>query len=244
MPKETPQPTHRSTRLAAVPEGPPPQVVQRRPTKKITRGKGGKEKQSLAQKMGPEGEQMDVDETTLESSPGETDSAKVGQPISASIHPNLQSAWRVNRNLPMCFLFDSISPARRFKRGMLFSDEADFPIYSHSEAGDVTETDAIPALMQYLHDDKYKYVYAAPTHHMRLTPSQTEVQLWMQDECRQIYGLDSRRAADHQAWPVAEAKGEGRGNDCGHGVSYSRSIRPSRSPAHPRSDTWRGARLP
>ena len=151
MPKDTAQLIRRSSRLAAIPEGPPSQAVWKRPTKRPAREQSAKDKQSRAQD-----EQMDVDRTPSEPSPDEVDSARVGQPTSTSIHQNLQSAWRVNRRLPMCFIFDSISPARRFKRGMLHSEEADFPIYSDSEAGNVTETDATPALMPYLHDVKYR----------------------------------------------------------------------------------------
>ena len=61
--------------------------------------------------------------------PGETDSAKISQPIYRLVHGSLKEAWTVNNTLPMCFIFDAISPARRFKRGMRYtdSDKVDFP---------------------------------------------------------------------------------------------------------------------
>ena len=86
--------------------------------------------------------------------PGETDSAKVSQPIHGLVHGSLKMAWAVNKSLPMCFIFDAISPARRFKRGMLYtnSDEVRFPKYNASESGYVMETDCnSPGYMPYLH---------------------------------------------------------------------------------------------
>ena len=86
--------------------------------------------------------------------PGETDSAKISQPIYRLVHGSLKEAWMVNNSLPMCFTFDAISPARRFKRGMEYtdSDKVDFPEYDASESGNVTETDGPdPGYMPYLH---------------------------------------------------------------------------------------------
>ena len=70
---------------------------------------------------------------------GLTDPAKVKRPVTSLISPILATSWRVYQKHDMCFIFDSTSPARRFKRGMIFNEEAEFPEDTHD--GDVTETD-------------------------------------------------------------------------------------------------------
>jgi hypothetical protein len=65
----------------------------------------------------------------------EVDPTRVDQPVSAAVHPNLQKAWAINKTLPMCFIFDHVSPARRFKRGMLFSDDIEYPAYNQNTGG-------------------------------------------------------------------------------------------------------------
>lgn len=98
--------------------------------------------------------------------PDETDPARITQPISAHVHDALKNAWRINRALPMCFIFDSVSPARQFKRGMLFSD-VDFthqypryPKKDSSDVDDITETDGDPPWMPYW-PRAYTYVPSA-----------------------------------------------------------------------------------
>ena len=93
--------------------------------------------------------------------PGQTDSAKIGQPIHRLVHKSLRAAWTINSSLPMCFIFDAVSPARRFKRGMPYSDSdaAVFPEYNASESGNVTETDGPePGFMPYVYK-QYRYDY-------------------------------------------------------------------------------------
>ena len=87
--------------------------------------------------------------------PATVNQAKVDGPILALVHRNLRNAWSVNGMLPMCFTFDYISPARRFKRGMLYSDsdKVKLPILTEDELGNVTETDGPPpGLMPYAHN--------------------------------------------------------------------------------------------
>jgi len=50
----------------------------------------------------------------------------------------------------MCFIFDTISPARQFKRGMPFDEDGEFPEYAEEESGNVTETDDNLGLMPYM----------------------------------------------------------------------------------------------
>jgi hypothetical protein len=44
----------------------------------------------------------------------------------------------------MWFIFDAVSPARRFKRGVMYSDDAEFVDYNPRSPGDFTETDCEP----------------------------------------------------------------------------------------------------
>ena len=92
------------------------------------------------------------EEATSEEDPSEeTDPARVRQPDSTVVHKNLRTAWAINSALLMCFIFDAISPARRFKRGMAHNDNVPYPEYNDEESGNVTETDGIPhMLMQYM----------------------------------------------------------------------------------------------
>ena len=80
-----------------------------------------------------------VEEGIDEDDGGITDPTKIKRPIISLISPALAAAWRVNQKHPMCFLFNPVSPARRFKRGMVYNEEADFPKDTHD--GDITETD-------------------------------------------------------------------------------------------------------
>jgi len=68
-----------------------------------------------------------------------TDPAKVRRPVISLIAPALADAWRINRKHDMCFILDAVSPARRFKRGMIYDDEATFP--DDTRDGYITETD-------------------------------------------------------------------------------------------------------
>ena len=54
------------------------------------------------------------------------------------VHPALEAAWAINRNLEMCFIFDAVSPARLFKHGMVYDEEAHFPEFAK---GNWTEID-------------------------------------------------------------------------------------------------------
>ena len=170
MPKTIEQPTRKSTRLRSAPHthtpksGTPPAGSGReRPTKKAAPRKPDSEEdaegstddeQSSAQDSESTGNPMDVDD----SSPSETDPVKINQPLSTVVHQSLTSAWQITRDLPMCFVFDSVSPARKFKRDMLFDEEADFPQFDDGQSGDVTETDVPPGLMPYA-PDEYRLVH-------------------------------------------------------------------------------------
>ena len=76
--------------------------------------------------------------------PEETAQANIVQPISRLVYPTLLNAWTINSLVNMCFVFDAISPARQFKRGILFDEDGTFPDYNNDDPGEVTETDVDP----------------------------------------------------------------------------------------------------
>lgn len=65
--------------------------------------------------------------------------ARIKRPIIRLVDQTLATAWKVNPKQKMCFIFDAVSPARRFKRGMAFKETIDFP--EDTCDGDITETD-------------------------------------------------------------------------------------------------------
>jgi hypothetical protein len=87
---------------------------------------------------------------TSDPAPGEIAPANIVQPISGLVHPALLNAWTINKSVNMCFIFDAVSPARQFKRGVLFDEDGTFPNYNDEDLGDVTETDVdLPGLMPF-----------------------------------------------------------------------------------------------
>ena len=87
---------------------------------------------------------VDQEDRAVEGSVDENDGSivdpvKVKQPIANLVSSALATAWQVNRNHRMCFIFDAVSPACRFKRGMLYNEVSDFP--KDTLDGDITETD-------------------------------------------------------------------------------------------------------
>lgn len=81
--------------------------------------------------------------------PNETNPANIEQPIMELIHPALLNTWIINKSVNICFIFDTVSPARQFQRGVVYKEDADFPEYNDGALGDVTETDENPPLMPY-----------------------------------------------------------------------------------------------
>ena len=89
---------------------------------------------------GEDGDREDeVESSAVDDSGSATNSKQIKQPVLSLVHPALTTAWQVNRKNKMCFIFDQHSPARRFKRGMVYDEAADFP---HDTCdGNITETD-------------------------------------------------------------------------------------------------------
>lgn len=74
--------------------------------------------------------------------PEETTSRKIKQPISTLVHPTLKSSWVINPHMDMSLIFDTVSPARQFKRGTVDDGSQDFPVLDTGDLDDITETDA------------------------------------------------------------------------------------------------------
>ena len=80
-----------------------------------------------------------MDESVDDGDGSLTDPARVKQPFIKILSPALATAWKVNRKHSMCLILDAVSPARRFRRGMVFNEEVDFPMDTLD--GNITETD-------------------------------------------------------------------------------------------------------
>lgn len=69
----------------------------------------------------------------------------------------MEHAWEVNNLNQMCFIFDYISPCRRFKRGLLYNHALEEPFAEYEqnrwEDPNVTETDEAPGLQPYYPED-------------------------------------------------------------------------------------------
>ena len=50
--------------------------------------------------------------------------------------------WKVNRKLQMCYIFDSVSPARQWKRNSVYTEDDPWAMYGRGPPWpDVTESD-------------------------------------------------------------------------------------------------------
>lgn len=78
-----------------------------------------------------------------------TDPGDVTKPVMALVHKNLKKAWRVDQKNQMCWIFDSVSPARQWKRGCLKTAEEEFVEYGPSPWPELTETDDDNILQAY-----------------------------------------------------------------------------------------------
>lgn len=73
--------------------------------------------------------------------PQTTDPSEVREPVKKEVHRNLRTAWKVDTGHQMCYIFDSISPARQFKRGTPFDRNKEFPGFGPYPWDDLTDTD-------------------------------------------------------------------------------------------------------
>jgi hypothetical protein len=72
-----------------------------------------------------------------------TDPAEVKQPAVSLMHKSLENVYLVSTQLPMCFIFDYISPARLFKRGTRFTSDSQFIKWTNKQLEEATETDEL-----------------------------------------------------------------------------------------------------
>lgn len=83
-----------------------------------------------------------------------TNPSNVRGPVEDLVHASLEEAYRVRRVKfrSMPFIFDTYSPARLFKRGVVYNEDEDFPLHNGDpeEDSEATETDTQPpGLMPY-----------------------------------------------------------------------------------------------
>jgi hypothetical protein len=72
-----------------------------------------------------------------------TDPKKAHRPVMESVHSSLTGGYRVNKKLPMCFIFDHISPARLFKRNTVYNRNRSFVQWTREELAEATKTDEV-----------------------------------------------------------------------------------------------------
>ena len=161
IPKKSAHPSRRSKRLHKSAEGAPtlePTGSQKKPCKHAEQSNNEVDQGSPS----PEGVEADGEGSPP---PQEPHQLAITRPSLKLIHLNLRSAWKINSNLGICFIFDAVSPARRFKRGMPYDDDADFLDYDDEESGNVTETDGDPPGFMPYNVEEYEYVLI--THHQQ-----------------------------------------------------------------------------
>lgn len=88
--------------------------------------------------------------------PDETVPSNITQPISCLVHKSLTAAWKVNPANSLCFIFDVVSPARQFKRGLLYDENKQFPDLLSASPGDITERDGSDGDLMPYEPDPYK----------------------------------------------------------------------------------------
>ena len=72
-----------------------------------------------------------------------TEERAVVGPVMSLVHSGLGRAFRVNKRLPMCFIFDRVSPARLFKRRTPYNAPGPFAQWTAEELAEATDTDEL-----------------------------------------------------------------------------------------------------
>ena len=70
-----------------------------------------------------------------------TDVTEVTGPVDSMVNQSMVGGWKVNKDLPMWLIFDTVNPVRQFKRGMPYDDDVDFPAYGPPPWDDLTESE-------------------------------------------------------------------------------------------------------
>ena len=218
----------RSERLATAASKPTDEAIQPTGTQRSTQTRSSRARSTKSSGvttqrsrlrvgvMRPHVKPRDTDDADQEDEAGEgspddvTDPAKVKQPILHLIDPALVAAWDINTDHEMCFIFDAISPARRFKRGMVFNEDADFP--QDTCDGDITETDGPDPGWMPVNPRVVGCVCKHSTHHTdKLIPCgmQDEIQFQMQNHTPHtlgVHGLEQDPHLDNRIWTCQEGQ--------------------------------------
>ena len=95
----------------------------------------------MARTPSPGTQQLDSDDDEL-ASDDQTDPREVIEPVTKLIHISFAEVkWRLYTYHQMCWIFDSVSPARQWKRGTVYTDEDPWAEYGDSPWSELTETD-------------------------------------------------------------------------------------------------------
>ena len=89
---------------------------------------------------------------------GTTNHRIVTHAVESLVHPALRGAWAINNHLPMAYIFDAVCPARRWKKGMPYDDEADYPDYDSDHPKELTYTNGPPPGLMPFNVKSYKQV--------------------------------------------------------------------------------------
>ncbi|KAF9641961.1 hypothetical protein BDM02DRAFT_3194173 [Thelephora ganbajun] len=112
---------------------------------------------------------------------GTVDPNAVTGPVGRHVHENLSDGWKINKELPMWFIFDAFSPARQFKRGTPYTDDGEFADYGPESLGDLTETDGEPPGWM-----PYKPATFKRKYHVNCSISLSKFMNWKRGEIRPV----------------------------------------------------------
>ena len=73
--------------------------------------------------------------------PKETNSRKVTGPVLELVDPKLLKGYKVNNDLEMCYIFDFVPPARQWKAGTKYTEDAPDVEYGPSPWPDLREVE-------------------------------------------------------------------------------------------------------
>jgi hypothetical protein len=69
------------------------------------------------------------------------DPSTVTGPVQKHVHPKMKQAWRVHPKHEMCYIFDFVTPSRKWKRGSKYTESGDFAEPGRGPWYDLTESD-------------------------------------------------------------------------------------------------------
>ena len=144
------------------------------------------------------------------SSDDQTDPLEVIEPVARLIHDNLgEVKWQVYSNHQMCYIFDSVTPARQWERGSIYSEDDPWAEYGPYPWSDVTETEA-PDKPQRPY---YPIDHTCVSHLLHLPPRSNSTE----PRRKHKFAFDNFKSKDFLRWNTGEV--------CELKVGISRKVR-------------------